>query len=317
MLDGLGRKIDYLRVSITDRCNLRCRYCMPHDIMNVSSGCILRYEEVLRLCGILVTLGIQTVRITGGEPLVRKDAATLLAAMRQLPGVQRLAMTTNGTLLTQEQEVLSHLDAVNISLDTLSSERYRALTGKSALDDVLKGIDITISRGLSVRINCVLMRGVNDDEIVQLAALAQDRPINVRFIELMPMGAGRDFERVSGAEVLKKIDARYALTPVLADGHGPARYYGSADLMGKVGSIDAIGGHFCAECNRIRLTSEGYLKLCLYHEDGLDLRAMLRGGATDVDMANAIERVMLRKPKGHRFGSAADEVLGGLSRIGG
>ncbi len=321
MRDGFGREIDYLRVSITDRCNLRCQYCMPQELESVPHESILRFEEVLRLCEIAVRLGIRRFRVTGGEPLVRKGAADFLKELRQVPGVEFLAITTNGTLLKayREQLAQARLDSVNISLDTLSKERYRRLTGFDGLADVLDGMDAALEAGIHVKLNCVLMRGVNQEDILPLAALAEAKPVDVRFIELMPLGAGRGFEGVRGAEALAVLRQKYPdLEPAPSGGGGgPARYFGSKGLLGRIGFISPISDHFCGGCNRVRLSSEGFLKLCLYHGEGTDLRALLRGGAGDGEIRAAMERAILAKPEGHRFGSGGDEQLSGLSRIGG
>ncbi len=321
MRDGLGRGIDYLRVSLTDRCNLRCRYCMPEDLPSVPHERILRYEEILRLCGIATELGITRFRVTGGEPLVRRGAAEFLAVLRQVPGVQTLAMTTNGVLLAERMAALAdaRLDAVNISLDTLRPERYRAMTGLDGLAAVRAGIDAALTAGLRVKLNCVLIRGVNEDELLPLAALAEEQPMDVRFIELMPMGAAAGLRGVPGGEALAALRGAYPdLAPALEAGEGgPARYWRSTRLRGRIGFIDAISGHFCGGCNRVRLSSEGFLKLCLYHDKGADLRALLRGGADDAEIRAAMALAILNKPAGHRFGSEADANLGGLSGIGG
>ncbi len=320
MRDALNRRIDYLRVSVTDRCNLRCRYCMPHGADPVPHERILRFEEILRVCRIMTELGVRHIRVTGGEPLVRRGTPDFLCNLRQLPGVDRLSITTNGALYAQHAAALSpaRLDGVNLSLDTLDPLRYHEITGGGALADALSAIDRALADGVQLKLNCVLMRGVNDDEIPQLAALAKDRLLDVRFIELMPLGAGRDFERVPGAEVLGLLRAVYPdLTPVASDSPGPAQYHRSASLRGRIGFIDPIGGHFCAGCNRVRLTSEGYLKLCLGHPDGLDLRALLRGGATDGDIHLAIERAIQQKPDSHRFCDASGAATAGLYTIGG
>lgn len=320
MIDAWGREINYMRVSITDRCNLRCRYCMPEDLPGIPHESILRYEEILRVCRIAGMLGIHRFRVTGGEPLARRGAARFLTSMRELEGVEFLGMTTNGALLMKELPELqaARLDSVNISLDTLSPGLYRELTGTDALFQVLGAICAALDMGIRVKLNCVLMRGINDGEVLALAKLAEERPVDVRFIELMPLGAGRGFSPVPGGEVLSELLSVYKdLAPVSSQGCGPARNYSSADLMGQIGFIDALSGHFCNQCNRVRLSSEGFLKLCLYHDHGVDLRALLRGGASDVEIQSVIEQAITQKPDGHHFGSTGDAELKGLSTIGG
>ena len=320
MLDALDREINYLRISITARCNLRCRYCMPGDIPSVPHEAVLRYEEILRICRIAASVGITRLRITGGEPLVRKGAPELLAALRQVPEVETIALTTNGVLLAQYLDRLrpARLDWVNISLDTLSRSRYRDLTGVDGLPQAMEGILGALAAGLAVKLNCVLMRGINEDEILPLAELVLKLPLDVRFIELMPVGAARGLTRVPGTEVLRVLKSAYPdLIPAAARGNGPARYYHSPAFLGRVGFIDAIGEHFCGECNRVRLSSQGFLRLCLYHGEGLDLRGLLRSGADDGELRRAMEQAIGGKPEGHCLEAGDTGGLQGLSGIGG
>ncbi len=319
MIDRCGRTIDYLRVSITDRCNLRCRYCMPSDLPKAAHASILSYEEIQRLCGIFCELGIQHIRVTGGEPLVRKGCMGLLQALRGLPGLEALNLTTNGVLLSEHIPALAALpiDSLNISLDTLRSQRYKALTGYDGSGDVLRAIRQAVEAGMRVKLNCVVMRGVNEDELPDMAKLAQELPVDVRFIELMPLGAATAFEAVPGEEVLARLRREDpALAPVASRGAGPARYFASPSLQGRIGFINALTDHFCEGCNRLRLSSQGFLKLCLFHNDGIDLRTLLRTGAGDRQIREAIEVAIAKKPKGHAFGQSASE-LDGLSSIGG
>lgn len=328
MRDGFGRRIDYLRVSITDRCNLRCRYCMPTDLPHVPHEQILRYEEILRVCGIAGELGVHRFRVTGGEPLTRKGATDFVAALRTLPGVEAVGMTTNGSLLLQHLPGLVNagLSALNISLDTLRPDRYQSLTGRDELFRVLEGVQRALDAGLRVKINCVVLEGVNDDEVPDLAALAEKWPVDVRFIEVMPLGAARAFRPVPGDELLLRLQKIYPdlapETPFAGErlahqAGGPARHYQSKALKGRLGLIDPISRHFCGGCNRVRLSSQGFLRLCLYHETGLDVRALLRGGATDGEIKAAMEAAILGKPEGHRFGGGEYARLNGLSTIGG
>ena len=304
MHDSFGREINYMRVSITDRCNLRCAYCMPHGIEPLIHADILRYEEILRICKAVAKLGIQTVKVTGGEPLVRKGCIEFLKALKF--EVKKVTITTNGVLLEQYVPELAKMkiDGVNISLDSLNADVYKKITGglDSAGDNlsaVLRSLNKTVEAGLHVKINCVPMHGINDTEIIPIARLAEKLPINVRFIERMPVTSQKSLDRVSGAEILARLKEEY---PDLADdttrrGFGPARYFKSGKMKGSVGIIDAIGGCFCRNCNRVRLTSNGFLKLCLFHGDGLNLRDLLREGADDFEIESQISAEIGRKPK--------------------
>ncbi len=322
MQDSLSRTIDYMRVSITDRCNLRCQYCMPNDLPWVEHSAILRYEEFLEICGATADLGIRTIKVTGGEPLARKGSVDFLARLKELPGIERVTLTTNGLLLEPHVAALAGmgLDGVNISLDTLRREVYQRLTGSDGLAKVLATLEKTVASGLKVKINCVPILGVNDGEVADIAALAAEIPVDVRFIELMPTASSQAFTGLSGEEVLFRLLEKYPdLSPTSERrGYGPARYYASEGLLGRIGLIAAVSNHFCGECNRIRLTSQGFLKLCLYHEQGVDLRRLLRQGAGREELAAAIEEAILQKPQSHHFGQE-DEKHGikNMSRIGG
>ncbi len=319
MIDAMGRKIDYLRVSITDRCNLRCRYCMPRGVKAVAHENILRFEEIERLVHIFSALGVSCVRVTGGEPFARKGAMDLIKRLRRVRGVERLTVTTNGVELMAFIGDLRALpiDGINLSLDTLDRAVYRALTGRDELQTVLSALYAMMDAGIAAKVNCVPIRGINDGGVQALAGLAEKYPIDVRFIELMPMGPGAALRGVPGEEVLGRVRERYAdlEEDKGADGAGPARYYASARLLGRIGFINALSHKFCADCNRLRLTSTGYLKLCLGQEDGLDLADLLHSGANDQEIALAIERAVWSKPACHAFEGA--HKLGGMSGIGG
>lgn len=307
MRDGFGRNIDYLRVSITDRCNLRCRYCMPEDLPSIPHPDILRYEELEQVCAIAAGLGVRTVRVTGGEPLVRRGCVDFLARLKAIPGIDHVTLTTNGVLLARWADRLAALglDGVNVSLDTLEPERYRHMTGRDDFAQAWAGLEAVLAAGLPVKINCVPLRGHNEEELEAIAGLAERLPVDVRFIETMPMGA-EIFDPIPGGEILARLRAVY---PDLREngasrGFGPARYYTSKALRGSVGFIDAVSHRFCESCNRVRLTSEGFLKLCLYHGHGVDLRALLRGGADDDAIAAAMTTAILVKPSEHHFFAA-------------
>jgi len=313
MTDSTGRKIQYMRISITDRCNLRCSYCQP--TLPLSHHNILRYEEILRVCEIITGLGIHAFRVTGGEPLVRKGCVDFLRKLKSLPGVSRLSLTTNGVLLEPYvNELAQTVDGINISLDSINTDTYRKITGTNGLDAVLQSLHSALNAGHRVKINCVPMRGINDSEIIQLAQLAEKFPIDVRFIEYMPTTANNDTLRVAGSEILRQLSQEYSdLQPNnQLKGQGPARYYKSAKMQGSIGIITAIDNCFCADCNRVRLTSQGFLKLCLFHDDGVDLRTLLHGETCDSEIEAAISRAISQKPGHHRFGKIKN-----MSQIGG
>ena len=295
-----------MRISVTDRCNLRCRYCMPDGIESIPMSDLLTYEEIALVCREAAGLGIDSFRITGGEPLVRKGCANLISMLKEIPGVNRIAMTTNGVLLGEHLDTLldAGLDAVNISLDTLDHGQYRALTGMDELDRVLDSVRRTAGK-LPVRINCVICSGINDDAPPELAALARDLPVDVRFIELMPIGAAKGLKTVPNAAVLGMIEGRYGKTEVNAEpiGSGPAVYRKPAGFAGRIGFISAMNGKFCRGCNRLRLTSVGELKPCLCYADTVPLRGILRD-----DIAGKEERIREKireavslKPQAHCF----------------
>jgi cyclic pyranopterin phosphate synthase len=322
--DSRGRSINYLRVSVTDRCNLRCVYCMPEDgIPSISHENVLRYEEITRLVGVAVALGISEVRLTGGEPLVRKGIEHLVRSIASIPGLGGLSMTTNGVLLAPLAEKVAEagLQRVNISLDTLRPARFRSITRRGGLSTVLAGIEAAHRAGLKpVKINVVIMRGVNDDEVVDFARLTATAGWNVRFIELMPLGASAGFARsdyVPGDEIRATIEAELGpLEPAALLGNGPASVWRLPGSDGTLGFISAISHRFCSRCNRLRLTSDGKLLPCLFSDLEVDLRRPLREGASDAVLTELFRRAIDMKPSGYRLGecvAAAHE----MSRIGG
>ena len=305
MKDQYGRIIDYMRISITDRCNLRCRYCMPEGVELVPMKNILSYEEIEMVCQAAAKAGIRKFKITGGEPLVRLGSPELIGKIKKIPGVEQVTMTTNGVLLSKYlPELLKNgLDAVNISLDTLDRERYQVITGRDELFRVLESVDQAVDAGIPVKINSVLQKGMNEDEFLALARLTLEKKLDVRFIEMMPIGYGKTYKSVPSDEILRQFFEAYpdAYRLEKSLGNGPAVYYSAPGFAGEIGVIGAIHEKFCNTCNRIRLTSEGFLKLCLYSGEGLDLRAMLRGGCSDEEIAEAVTNVIERKPKEHHF----------------
>ncbi len=306
MLDQYGRKIDYLRISVTDRCNLRCRYCMPEPVSAVQHADILRYEEILRICRAAAELGITKFKVTGGEPLVRAGCVDFITALKAQPGTEQVTLTTNGLLLEANLDALTEagLDGVNISFDSPDNARFRRITGYTGdgADTLLHVLDACCAKGLKTKINAVLLEETEADAPA-LAAIAAKLPVDVRFIELMPIGFGTTMKRVSPEDILTALQERW---PDLAPtderrGNGPAHYYKSAALLGRIGFIDAVSHKFCAECNRVRLTSTGQLKPCLCYADSADLRALIRGGCTDGELREALRAAVYAKPRAHCF----------------
>lgn len=321
MKDGLGRNIDYLRLSVTDRCNLRCRYCMPQGIQKVSREEILQIEEITRLVGLLASLGIKHVRVTGGEPLVRGDVTRLIKELKALPGIEKVSMTTNGMLLSKYAKGLKQagLDSVNISLDTTDPCLARDITGfDGAPQAVAEGVAAMRELSIPAKLNSVLLRDTAET-IADIARFAEDG-IPVRFIELMPMGLGKKERGISPAEALELLKKQYPdLHPVDKRlGSGPAKYYESSMLSAPIGMIDAVSNRFCDNCNRVRLTSMGVLKPCLCFEEGVALREILRGGGDDRTLLAAMEGAILNKPRQHCFDAPEQMTESKLmSEIGG
>ncbi|MCW2276632.1 GTP 3',8-cyclase MoaA [Heliophilum fasciatum] len=311
MQDRWSRSIDYLRLSVTDRCNLRCRYCMPEEgVRRLAHEQILRLEELERLARVAVRLGIRRIRVTGGEPLVRKGIVPLMARLAGIAGLDDLAMTTNGILLGAMAPELkaAGLQRVNISMDSLRPERFRAITRGGAIDAVWAGIDGALAAGLNpIKLNVVVIGGFNDDELVDFARLTLVRPIHVRFIEWMPMGASRCsgipgcFVGVGQMEqTLMEAGLRpEPVSPVR--GAGPAAYRRLPGALGTIGFIGALSQHFCAACNRLRLTADGHLRPCLDGPVEFDLKGLLRLGVSDRQLAAIFRRALAVKPAHHEM----------------
>jgi GTP 3',8-cyclase len=304
MKDKTGRLIDYMRISITDRCNLRCVYCMPPDgVESLGHEEILRFEEILKVVSTAVSLGINKIKITGGEPLVRKGAVDLIQRIKQLEGIQAVTLTTNGILFSECAEELRQagLDGVNFSLDSVDTPVYRSITGTDAADKVLQSVELACSMGFKTKVNCVPIRGMNDCKLEEVAFLAKRLPVDVRYIELMPIGLGKGFEGVGNKEILQMLTQAFG-QPILTEerrGNGPAVYYDFPDFMGKIGFISAISSGFCGGCNRVRLTSDGFLKGCLCSNRGVALKPLLRGGASTEALGEAIRAAIEEKPQAH------------------
>lgn len=304
MKDQYGRNIDYLRLSITDRCNLRCRYCMPEGCRWLPMEEILTMEELVAVTTVAAELGIRRVKVTGGEPLVRKGCPDLVAVLKAVPGIEQVTLTTNGVALAQHATALrkAGLDAVNVSLDTLDRATFRQIAGSDALGHVLKGLDAALEQELPVKVNAVLQKGVNEKHWPGLLELARGRNLDVRFIEMMPIGYGRGFQSISNDLLREQIEVTYG--PLKPDntvhGNGPAVYWRLPGFFGSVGFISAIHGKFCQSCNRVRLTSTGFLKGCLCYETGEDLRAPLRKGDLE-EVRRRFRHLVFHKPQAHCF----------------
>lgn len=307
MKDGRGREIDYVRISITDRCNLRCVYCMPEEgVSCLEHEDILSFEEIERLCRIFATLGIHKIKITGGEPLVRKGCTELIEKIHGIPGIDAITLTTNGVLLSQYMEGLveAGLTGVNISLDTLNSGVNKELTRREYWKETMKGIESALTfPDLNVKINCVPMMGVNDDQLCQMARLAENQKVHVRFIEMMPMGMGKDFDFIGEDQVIGILEKELGkLTPYSKIlGNGPAHYYEIDGYKGKIGFISARSHKFCNTCNRIRITSDGNLKTCLQYGASYHLKELLEGSKSDEEIKEVIKEALVKKPESHQF----------------
>lgn len=309
MTDRLGRRIDYLRISVTDRCNLRCVYCMPEEGVSwLPHRAILTYEDILRICRAGAELGMRKFRLTGGEPLVRRGLDQLVRGLKAIPGIEFVGLTTNGVLLAPQLPALldAGLDGVNLSLDTLDPCRFAAFTRRQELPTALAGLEAALAApGLTLKLNVVLTED-NRDEWAALAALAEYRDLSVRFIELMPIGLGANLAGVTEAVLREELEAAFG---PLADceaerGGGPCRYFRPRGFRGKVGFISAMSHRFCGSCNRVRLTATGFLKTCLQYEQGCDLGTLLRQGANDGVLREAMARAILEKPAQHHFEEA-------------
>jgi cyclic pyranopterin phosphate synthase len=327
LADQFSRPITYLRVSVTDRCNLRCVYCMPEaGLPWIPKAEILTFEEIEAIVTAAAAIGVRSIRITGGEPLVRRDLARLVERIARIPGIDDIALSTNGLMLADQMSDLAAagLRRVNISLDTLRADRFAAIARRPGLERVLAGIDAALAAGLApIKLNCVVMRGQNDDELGAFAELTRDRRIFVRFIEMMPVLDNVDLQRdayVSAGEMLERIAADHgALVPVIGPGgNGPARYVAFPGAAGAVGVISPLSHDYCETCNRVRLSADGRLRLCLFGDNEIDLRTPLRAGATRDDIAAIFRGSMYVKPERHHLdlGKPAS-AMRALSEIGG
>jgi len=305
LIDNFGRQITDLRVSITDRCNFRCVYCRSGE-NDIPGAERLSFDEYERLVRILVGLGIRKVRVTGGEPLVRPGVAEFLGRLKAL-GVRDLSLTTNGFTLAERLDSLiaSGLDRINISLDSLKPERFEAITRTKTFDQVIASIEAAQASKLRpVKVNAVLVRGLNDDEIEDFAQFARDLNLIMRFIEFMPLDAGHTWTRdrvVTAAEIHERISARWPLISVAHERSETARRYRFADGRGEIGLVAPVTQPFCGHCSRIRLTADGKLRTCLFSKEDHDLKFLLHGGASDEEIVDEIHAIIAQKEKGHRI----------------
>ena len=326
LIDAHGRQVDYIRLSITDRCDFRCTYCMGEDVSFLPRDEVLTLEECARIVKAFVTLGVNKVRITGGEPLVRKNAIWLFEEIGQLAGVRELVTTTNGSQLEQQAQALKSAGVrrINISLDSLNAERFRNITRVGDLDKVLRGIAAAKQAGFeNIKLNTVLMRGVNDDETLDLVRFAIAQQIDISFIEEMPIGAvdhARANSFVSNADTLSTLQAHYPLVSSTLNTGGPARYWQVSNTHTKIGFISPHSHNFCEACNRVRITCKGELYLCLGQDDKVELMPILRAHPhDDTALIDAIIASMKIKPKGHDFDlkRATPAVVRFMSHTGG
>jgi len=322
LLDGHGRRVEYLRLSVTDRCDLRCRYCLPRDYRGFQQPAHwLSFEEIERLVSAFARLGLKRVRLTGGEPLLRKDLAELAARLATLPGIEDLSLSTNGTRLQTQACRLrdAGVSRLNVSLDTLDRSRFAAITGRDALPEVLAGLEAACAAGFRlIKINMVALADTDDGEVDAMTAYCLEHGFVLRLIETMPIGeAGRRAGFVSLRPLQERLRARYGLVDGLVPGGGPARYLVSPDGSFQIGFITPISQHFCETCNRVRLTVDGQLCLCLGQNDAIDLRTPLRAGITDAALDQILIEALLNKPARHEFQKQPQQVLRFMSATGG
>lgn len=326
MIDNFNRNIEYIRISVTDRCNQRCIYCMPRGGIALQPHYeILTYDEIIRLCKCFVRIGINKIKITGGEPLVRKDIVALIGQIKELDGIKSVTMTTNGMKLREQLPDLisAGLDGINISLDSLNPITYKKITGKNYLQNVLSALQEALSyTELKVKINCVPTKEIKAEDIINIAGLAKKERVNVRFIEMMPIGLGKNFVGLGEEKIKAILQTAYGELEVFDSklGNGPAHYYSLPDFIGKIGFISALSHQFCQDCNRVRLTSNGFLKTCLQYDKGADLKEILRGNQDDSYLEQVIKETIYHKPSSHNFneGSQMDNYeKGNMSKIGG
>ena len=322
MIDRYGRTIDYMRISVTDRCNLRCVYCVPEcGVTRIPTERLLTEEELLRITRAAAKEGLAHVKVTGGEPLLRPNLAWLVQKIREIPGIETVTLTTNGILLPDQIDGLTAagISGINISLDTLNKERYRSLTRGGELERALAGLEAAKrQKGVTVKVNAVLYETHWEEDALTLAALAEKDPVHVRFIEHMPLGTEAEERPVREEEILALLQKEYGKCESYQGkiGEGPGHYVTFPGMTGKIGFISAISHKFCSGCNRLRLTADGDLRMCLQSKEGIPLRELLRDGATDEKLREVLRGCIQQKPEGHQMTEQKIEAEG-MCQIGG
>lgn len=324
LTDSFGRRIEYVRLSVTDRCNLRCFYCLPGDFRNFSEPDEwLGFDEIERVIAAFASLGVSKIRLTGGEPLIRRGLPDLAGRLARLPGIADLSLSTNAVLLAHQAAALraAGVRRINVSLDTLRPDRFAAITHGGRLDKVLEGIMAARRAGFApIKINMLALKGINDDEFEDMVEFCLEHDFTLRFIETMPVGAtGRAATRhyLDLQEVKRRLASRFSLIPGAMPGGGPARYMQVAGTRLRIGFITPISRHFCATCNRVRLSADGTLYLCLGQDYRYDLRALLRSGADSAQLEAAIVQALVLKPERHEFREKPRQVIRFMSMTGG
>ena len=325
MIDGFGRNIDYIRISVTDRCNLRCVYCMPEEgVESVMHRNILTFDEIIRICRVLASKGLKKVKITGGEPLVRRGVANLIKQIKDVQGIESVTITTNGVLLSEQYYNLvgAGVDTITVSLDTMDRERFAEITRRDEFERVMNSIKYAQRENrVRLKINTVPMNATRQD-ILSLVELARDNDTDVRFIEVMPIGAGVDCDSFTEDDIKKIIEEKYGPLTFCSEvrGNGPSVHYSLEGFKGKIGFISAISHKFCDSCNRVRLTADGCLKTCLQFEAGVNLMPCLRGRGTDEQLLELLVNAINQKPKSHQFENKEEfdkREYRNMSQIGG
>lgn len=323
--DRFGRNIHYLRISLTDRCNLRCVYCMPEDMTFRPNAELMQDDEILTLTRLFANLGIDKIRLTGGEPTLRKNVVEIVRGISETEGIKSVSMTTNGLLLSRLAQPLADagLERVNISIDTLEPEKFKRLTRWGKVNEVLEGINAAEDAGLTpVKLNAVIVTGYNESDVVPLAGLTQEHPWQVRFIEMMPFAGATEFQltqTVTAAQVQKEVEDAYGTLEVVNNGKldGEARLFKIKDGIGDVGFISSVTSPFCASCTRARLTADGILRMCLLREKEIDLLTPLRAGASMDELRELILEAVWMKPWGHGLADGTIPLNRTMSEIGG
>ena len=324
LVDQYKRRLNYLRISVTDRCNMKCIYCMTHEkISKLPCREILRYEEIFRIARIFTHLGVSKIRITGGEPLVRKGICEFLSGLSSLEGLSDLSITTNGVFLKKKIKRIKSagIRRLNISMDTLDKDKFRKITGIDAFNEVWEGIMLALDMGFDpVKLNVVALNGINDDELPDFARLSLSYPFQIRFIEYMPIGTSQmTFRQLLAPEIKNRISSVGRLYPVEnISSDGPAKRYRFENAKGEIGFIRPISEHFCSSCNRLRLTASGNLKTCLLSDNETDLKSPLRNGCSDSELAEIIHKAVYNKPFEHPLVANNEGMISGqMSAIGG